>query len=200
MKILLSIAIILATFSGYSQSPSFQKHLDAANILIMDNDFQGAVSELTEALKYGENSQIYYKLAKSCYELDQYQNSLASLNKCISLDPTHADAYFLRANIHVELNDTYTAINDYTSSIILDPNNIYAYLQRAFTFSEIGFQEEVIRDMAIAIQINETDAKAFYNMAKISGIIQEKEVCMVLPDMLAANNTHAELVKNIFCL
>ena len=187
---------------GISQDcPSFKEHVKNGNIYLQDNDFNKAINEYNLALQYNENPELFFNLSKACYQLNQYKNALASINKAIDINPTDPNFYFFRANIYVDLNYDYSALNDYTACILLDPNNVYAHMQRAFCFSANGFQEEAIRDMAIAIQIDAEDSKAYFIMAKVTGIISnDNPVCLNLSEMVENNNIHAVLVKSTFCL
>lgn len=175
--------------------------IDDAKFHQLNGQYKEAVQKYQTYLSYRDNDEVYLWLSQAYYQLDNYNLASENINKSIELNGTSDLAYFTRANILMDLGDTYSAINDYTASTLLNPNNMYSYMQRAFAFSAVGLHDEAIRDFAIAIQINPIEAKAYYRMAAVDGIYEEgTKVCTLLPMMASTDNLHAELVYRTFCL
>jgi tetratricopeptide (TPR) repeat protein len=64
-------------------------------------------------LPYGEQSQLFY------YEMSNYKQALASINRAIKLNPKFFGHYATRASIFNRLDSDISAINDYNKAIQL---------------------------------------------------------------------------------
>jgi tetratricopeptide (TPR) repeat protein len=195
MKKRVVIALSLIMQIGLSQNLNTEPK-DKVDVFIedavmydIDGDFENSIINYERALSLEKSAVIYAGLAKVYHQMDQNVQAMENYNKSIDLDRSNTEVFINRANLNVDLGNNIAAINDYTAALMIDPNDMYAYMQRAFSFSEIGFQAEALRDFAIAIQINAEEAKAYS---------EENKVVNTLPEFLADNNTHAELVQSVF--
>ena len=93
-------------------------------------------------IKTNETQEEYYILA------------LQSLNKCIEINGTFADAYLDRGSLYGMKHNFIDGVNDYSKVIALDPNNIKAYYFRGLAYMTYGYNVEAISDFQKVLQLN----------------------------------------------
>jgi len=71
--------------------------------------------------------------------MNKNEDALEKFNKAISADPANSQAYFGRAYLTDEKEETLNkALEDYNQAISLDPQFIWAYYNRGFLKSNLG--------------------------------------------------------------
>jgi len=66
---------------------------------------------------------IRLQLGISYFQQDQFATALKELNNAIAIDPNMADAYEVRALVHMQMQDNDLAEQDFTKANKLSPNN-----------------------------------------------------------------------------
>ena len=91
------------------------------------------------------------------------QDAIRSFNLAIELDPSYAQAYFERGQLHYQLDQYYSAANDYKLALE------YNYEDRAIANFNLGmahFEDsnypQAIRALSTVIELDENDASAYY--------------------------------------
>ncbi|MFT5386434.1 MAG: tetratricopeptide (TPR) repeat protein [Saprospiraceae bacterium] len=88
------------------------------------SQFSKAILSFDEAINLSDqpNPLFYYRRALCFHISDELGKGLEDYNKTIVLDPGNTEAYYNRAIIKKELNDSEGACNDYRSAIQLGLN------------------------------------------------------------------------------
>jgi tetratricopeptide (TPR) repeat protein len=111
----------------------------------------------------------YFALAVQKSRKQDYQGSLADLNRAISLDPNLAKAYSSRGILKViKLNDLQGSLADLNRAISLDPNLAIAYNNRgAIKLTKLNDPQGSLADLNRAISLDPNDAFAYNNRGNL---------------------------------
>jgi len=96
-------------------------YLKAANQMLKDENFQGAIDLATQANSYGEpKAQSYYILAVAYNKLSQWDNAINAANEGLAIEKDKPEAkakfYFELGNAHLGLEDNTAACTAYKSA------------------------------------------------------------------------------------
>ena len=120
------------------------------------------------AQDYREN----FKFGKYYYDEGSYFESLVFLDKAIEQDPLYTSAYFLRANVHYELQQYYNAILDINRVLSIDKatGSMAAdyYLTRGKTYLALKEYTNASRDFEKSITLSDGNSETYYHMAKLN--------------------------------
>lgn len=94
------------------------------------------------------NATAWYNLSRISQYFEEYETSLALLDKAIGLNPTMNNAYFERALVKKKLGDIEGAIIDYSNIINRTEHSfLAAYFNRAICYKEIGKLTDALNDL-----------------------------------------------------
>lgn len=99
--------------------------------------YQDAIDLGRQADKTGAGSNNNYYIAKSYFELGQFQSALMYIEKSWKKDSSQAELPFLAARSFVELNDYRKAVAAYEQALRLEPSNVNWMYEAAMTYSAI---------------------------------------------------------------
>ncbi len=123
---------ILEAYRGFLKSlvqkdprPSNRQLL--AQILLLDGDYDGATTQLSEAAKIDStNPSILNDLAVVQAAQNDYEVALQTINKALAINPNYLAAIFNRALIYYELKQYNEARSDLEKYLQLDPSSPWA--------------------------------------------------------------------------
>lgn len=132
------------------------------------DQFDEAFETLKKAETFGSDSDLYYELGYTCYELQRYDEAVEYLDKAIDLDSEYLDAYIFKGYSLAELQKYDEA--DKCADVLeaLDKNNAYACNIRGLTKVYTGNYEEGIKNFDKAIALYSAKGKfeaAYINKA-----------------------------------
>ena len=142
--------------------------LGLSDCLFEANNADGAIGILTNYLKTDpKNIDILYNLGIDYFLLPkpEYQKAMAAFNEVLKIDIQNADAYFYKAMIYKESNDTAKAISNFQTTVEVDPDYYDAYMQLGNIYAAQK-KDLAIKYFDIAISINDTATEAQYAKAK----------------------------------
>ena len=93
----------------------------------------------------------------------QRQREIRRLDVQIALNPSSADAFYDRANLHYSISSLDNASSDYSRSIELKPSNSAAWINRGAVRRKLGDVVGAIADYDQAINLSGSDPDAFRN-------------------------------------
>jgi tetratricopeptide (TPR) repeat protein len=100
------------------------EHLQAKRYDLARIDFDRAIS-------LNPQSDVYYQRAIACYQLQDYSQVIADLDKATTLQPHRGEFYDLRGDAYLKLSNYEMALANYNQAVTLGhPNNKLADLQR----------------------------------------------------------------------
>lgn len=101
---------------------------------------------------YYNNKRFYRLLSVQKPPQEDIKNAIASLNKAIQLNPKLVEAYRLRADIYLHLENYQYSIKDYDKAIELDPDHGGTYYDRGIANQNLGNYFKAINDFGKAIK------------------------------------------------
>jgi tetratricopeptide (TPR) repeat protein len=110
------------------------------------------------------------------------KQALQEFNLAIKLNPQYVSAYFMRAAIYDQLQDSRRALSDYSQVIALDPQNAAAYYSRAVLKIMLNDAPNALADYNQAIALLPNNGDFYYNRAILKNILND------LPGALADYN------------
>lgn len=162
-KAYLLVQVIMIVYAGYSQTA--QDYVDRGLAKAQQEDFYGAINELTKAIDLNPNSiEFYSNRAIIKLIIKDYAGVITDFTKIIELDPKSSNAYFNRGIAKGNLKDFRGAIADYNKVIEIMPKNAEAYQNRGLAKIKIGMKDSGCLDLSKAGEFGEAKA---YDLIKL---------------------------------
>lgn len=145
---------------------------DQAKLAIKNEDYQQAISILTELIGEDRSNFEYFALRAVAYrKIKSFQFSINDFNSAIAIAPRNADlrtekgvSLFHQKNIDLALIEMNIAVE-------LEPKNAYRYSSRAYIKDALKDVSGAIQDYQMAIKLDPEDAIALNNL----GMLEEKK-------------------------
>lgn len=123
------------------------------------NDYNGAISDLTTALKYPTaTAYTFFNRGLAYFNKLDYKNAICDFDSAIVLKHNFTEAFQYRADAKGSLKKFSEALLDYDSAIELDPSNGIAYANRATTKYFMKNLEGACGDWQTAVDLGFTAA------------------------------------------
>lgn len=129
---------------------------------ISKGHYDKAVSYINKELEDDdENGQAYLLLSDIYYQQGQYGDALQNASNALLYLPHKqksniATAYYVRANVYMDLKDTLQAINELTAAIKSDPSQEKFYVKRGFFYNMMGKDDKSLADFKHLIKSKDT--------------------------------------------
>jgi tetratricopeptide (TPR) repeat protein len=107
---------------------------------------------------------LYVQAANAAATQD-FQRAIELYDQAIALNPSHAEAYYKRANALKNVGRFDAAITSYDQAIERRPDYAYAYCNRGVVQQSLGLTAAALSSYDQAIAVDGTDAMAHYNRA-----------------------------------
>jgi len=120
------------------------------------SDYDNAADDFRLSIDRFKNSPAVYNDYAACLRrLERYEEALGLCSKAIDLDPTAAEYFNNRGNIHFCLGNTEGSIRDYDKAILLNNQYSNAYFNRGCIYYEsLGNIEQAKKDWLRAVELN----------------------------------------------
>jgi tetratricopeptide (TPR) repeat protein len=126
-------------------------------------DYQGAINDLTKAIKLNHKyAEAYKKRGNAKYHLQDYQEAIADYTRAIEQNPKD-EFYRNRGRVKMDLQDYEGAIADYTKAIEVNPKYTIAYINRGNAKSDLKDYQGAITDFNKAIELDPKDMVPYYD-------------------------------------
>ncbi len=112
---------------------------------------------------YGQD-QYHYEQATSFYDADKYRQALYHLRKYIAVDTTNAEAYMMRGNSFLRLNQTDSALADFEVALALDSTLSIVWYNMGHVLQEKELYDSALTYFARYCQLEPADAEGFGRM------------------------------------
>ena len=99
-------------------------HFISGGIYESEGNYEAAVKQYENALKFDSSAGIYYSLAKGYLYLNRLSAALSSAQQSLKLDSSQIEYYDLLANIYSYGNQNELAINTLEKALIIDSTNL----------------------------------------------------------------------------
>ena len=178
-----------------------------AKLRLSQGDTVAAIANLDSALKINKNIHEAYAMRAGLvadFQKD-YERALNDMNEALTLQPSEAEYYVIRAQVRYNLDDYNGALDDYSYAIELTPDNYIAYYNRGILRAEIKDINRAIDDFTAVLKMNPDDYRTLYNRAILYRDIQDYEnalddvskVIEVLPEFAVAHFLRYEIYQKM---
>lgn len=141
--------------------PKHRQYARRARHLGASEETEQVLQSLREFRK--DTSTIHAHLAKGRAHLvnGDVDDAIASLDAAMRLDPSHADAHFLRGVMLGNRRQWHLMIADMSEVIRIRPDDARAYYHRGMAYGEQDALDQALIDMREAIRLNPDHADAY---------------------------------------
>jgi tetratricopeptide (TPR) repeat protein len=138
-----------------------EPRLALAELLLRNNNSQGAMEQCNEILKRDDRNTDAYLMRSNVYmkNLD-YPSAINDISKNILIDPDNPDFYLYRGKCYQEFNQHTNAINDFSKYITMNPDDPDAYFARARSYEEIMNYTKAMEDYTKITVLSEFNQEA----------------------------------------
>ena len=200
------------------------EHAERGGRYFDERDFDGAITEYTEAIKLDPDYRsAYYTRGLLYKKKKEFDLAIADFTEAIRIDPNEGEFYCSRGEARVFKGDNVLAISDLEMAVKLDPQseryrNVLAtvkldpsdaqaamYLNAGMEYFDMGNYDQAIADSTAVIQIRPNDASTLAGAYGTRGVayLGKKNYSFAITDLemavkLAPNNTiYSEVLKEI---
>jgi tetratricopeptide (TPR) repeat protein len=127
------------------------------------------------------------------------RDAVAQLNRAVALNPRYTTAYFLRAYVKNQLNDSQGALADFNQTISLNSQYAEAYNNRGLLkFQKLNNPQGALADYNQAISLNPNYATAYYNrgVLKVQKLNDSQGALADYNQAISLNSNYADAYNN----
>lgn len=148
-----------------------QIYADQAQVLRKDEQYDKAIGLYTKAISFGENPLFYQERARTYRYMKAYAQATEDINRSISLRPSKAAPYCLRAGIAIDRDDQAGALQDIRFVRQQFPGAEESYRLAEWAAKKFlnrgheQFKQDLTLAIAqydLAIEMNPSETEAFY--------------------------------------
>jgi tetratricopeptide (TPR) repeat protein len=111
-------------------------------------------------------------------EHGNYRKALKAYNKAIAYNPSMAEAYYHRGEVHYEMRDYQAMIADNKEAIRIKPDYQNAYFHLGIAYYRLGEYTKAIEELSTLIALKPQDAEAYYWRGMVyQKAKQDKKAC-----------------------
>ena len=126
------------------------------------NDYQGAYSDLTNALMIDPQADFYMNRGIILMHFKDQNGAITDFSEALNIDPSLRLAYYNRAMAKINLHDYQGAQADLKMWLEYNPEDVEAKLQLGLTYFNLSEYDEAIGLFNEVIASNNNNAKAYY--------------------------------------
>jgi len=113
------------------------------------------------------NNQKYDELIKQTLATGGWDAAVDFINDCIEKDPNSIEAYLVRGEIYLEMEEFQEALADFDKVISIDPNIATVYFDRGVLYAKSDDKYKALDDFNQAIKLDANYTGAYANRANI---------------------------------
>jgi len=131
-----------------------KEYFNKGKTLTVKNEWESAIREYTEAIKYDPNyASAYINRGCSYVEIRNYDSAIADFNEAIRINPKDASAYVNRGSAYYYKGNYDQALKDFNEAIKLEPEKGSRYYNRGLAYKKKGNQQMADADFAKAREL-----------------------------------------------
>lgn len=132
------------------------------------------------------NPRLRYRLGILLSAFGEYDRANQALGDALILDPDFVDAYRLRAENFIQLNQQAKALEDYSKAIDRDPDDADLHMRRAALHSLFGDSEAAAADFNTALTLEPHNAFIYFVRAASRAGYPEQDYEAAIEDLNTA--------------
>ncbi|MBR4998070.1 MAG: tetratricopeptide repeat protein [Bacteroidaceae bacterium] len=144
-----------------------------------------AIHDFRSALKYNPSDEGLWHNLSLCYaQLKEYDKAIHVLDTLVSLAPSYTAALNMRAQVHIQKEDTVAALEDLEASLQVNKYDSEVYATRALVYLKQERYEDADKDLTYAILLNPKSgyyinrALTRYNMQELRGAMADYDLAL----------------------
>ena len=152
---------------------------------INQGKFGEAIGDYRSALKYAPSNEGLWHNLSLCYaHLKRYDEAIGVLDTLVAMSPRYAEGLNMRAQVHIQREDTVAALNDLEASLCINKYDSEVYATRALVYLKQERYEEADKDLTYAILLNPKSgyyinrALTRYNMLELRGAMADYDLAL----------------------
>ena len=173
----LTIAFMSA-FSIYAQEmkPEAAKLYNSGNDKLKAGNFDGAITNYSEALKIQEDYRIYYQMGIALKKHGKLEDAKKTFESCIKLNPDYEGSYNALGGVLFSMGDLTGAVTNFEKVLQISQSNkikntvkknlAKAYAKLGATQISGGNSEKAVEYLSKAVEYDNYDA-AYLSLAKL---------------------------------
>ena len=142
-------------------------YFERGNIFLNKHDFNSAISDLLQSIKYNKNINTYKYLAICYHEISDYINEEIALNNALALESNNIELLIKHARVCFQLQKYNDSINDYTIILQIDKKRIDIYELRSQVYYKINNFKDAINDINTILNFEPNNPNALYHLGLI---------------------------------
>ncbi len=171
------------------ENPAFQKtYKKLAETFIFTGDLEGGQSYFEELLQEDpDNAYAYYGLARMNLEKEEYEKAIENLKKCITLDPSIAEAYSSNGGLseaYMSIEASHEAYQFFQSLVEADSTNACAYYGLASNHIDHYEIDKALEMLNKSLQIDPGLIRAYGELAFCYGITGKYQKVLEISEIL----------------
>jgi tetratricopeptide (TPR) repeat protein len=135
---------------------------------IAQQDYEGAVEDVTAALAFVPTLRVnpayataYYEVGNDHEEQGEYPQAIDLYSRALALNSIFEEAYHKRGGLYDAQGNYFAAVVDFTCAAEFDPNYAPNYHLRGRAFAALGQYEQAIDDYTHALQLDTRNSLAY---------------------------------------
>ena len=114
-----------------------------------------AIDDYRQALHHAPKDEgLWHNLALCYANLKKYEAAIGVLDTIVGIVPNYAPALNMRAQVHIQQEDTISALNDLEASLKINKYDSEVYATRALVYLQQEHYEDAEDDLTYAIHLN----------------------------------------------
>ena len=114
-----------------------------------------AIDDYRQALYHApKNEGLWHNLALCYANLKKYEAAIGVLDTIVDIIPSYAPALNMRAQVHIQQEDTISALNDLEASLKINKYDSEVYATRALVYLQQERYEDAEEDLTYAIHLS----------------------------------------------
>jgi len=154
-----------ATVEASDEDPRVAAYWEEYWAYYNQNNWLSALSIAEKLVAIRGNADDWLQQGNCIYQLDRYEEAIASFDQAIELQPDHATAWYNRGIALKTLGQLEQAIASYDKAIELKPDDASAWNNRRWVLDTLGRYEEALASCDKAIELGDQSSNVFFNRA-----------------------------------
>lgn len=138
-----------------------------ADIYLENNDYDGAVKDLSKSMLINNSFQSYYNRGNIYSKLGKFQLALSDYSSAINIKANRPEVFNNRGAVYLRVGDIESALNDFSNAINLDPDFADSVKNRAAIYMRKNNYDLALKDLEKLIDLKVADYAIFNNVANI---------------------------------
>ena len=164
IRIFFSLIVVAIFFSCKQKSE--EEYVAESKSLLQNEDFQGAIGILNQAIQEYESSTLYNLRGVAAFESGDINRSIEDFNVAIKLDTTDYRPFYNRGKAYFEIGEFSNARIDFSIAMDLNPSIADIYINQGNTLFELNEYEQALENFDFAIKLDDKSYLAHLNKGR----------------------------------